>query len=222
MIIRTAYYMIIGLIVSLVSMIFFDEFTSITIGFFTTLLLLAILIMRVWVREIFKLFTGEVNVSTIIRKGFHRPFPYFNINPFIFWNDNHFTLHKYVKFTNDSLYPNPDGRYTINKLFGFSLGHPHKHSYRWGWRVNTFGKLYVMPYSYINGERVVGKETEIKLHESVHLYICYSNNHVQYFINRESITYHEINVRRFNIAWKLGNYFGGKLPAPKTIKLFVI
>lgn len=124
----------------------------------------------------------------------------------------------------------------VNKLIGISLGHHHRNSIRLGWsfeRVeaeNMTGYQYHVNfygYAYRNGERQIdhiytdylGKTDNMRVTVGI-----YQNNTTLTYgikINGSDI-YRKQWMRkkkRFMCGYELKPYFGGKNPAPSTIRL---
>ena len=214
--------LILGILTGLIVWSFTNPYTAALSGVVVTLGLMAWFIARVWIKELRVLFSGTNHVydTITIWKGFHRPFPWFVFHPFII-KGNSFYTHKAIRFTKDSMYDNDEGKYSINKLFGFTTGHPHKNSWRWGWSVNRDGEVLLHTYSYQNGVRITDVTIPVQLNKTYHLFISYRNGNIVYKCN--DVVHNELaKIPKYGIGWKLGTYFGGKLKAPKTIKLLTM
>ena len=131
----------------------------------------------------------------------------------------------------------------VNKLFGFSIGHHHKNSFRIGFRrhklryENAYELVY---YSYFNGVReaiteTFGRGQEVPFLTGYPLYINIKTNYnimgayldIKVTASSELFVYNGLEVRFTGIKWyhfwgyKLFPYIGGSIPTMKdcTIKI---
>lgn len=166
-----------------------------------------------------------------IRKGYRRPFPFFNISlPILFKPGRIYTETKYIKFTNSCIYEFDDGYRGVNKLFGFSIGFHHNNSFRFGWRPNkNLDKIEVVGYEYIGGFRSsYVKLTELELNELYVFSISYipQLDIVRYCVKNEKTNEKYFATtpfkrkRKYSVGYKLGLYFGGIYKAPQEIIVF--
>ena len=135
---------------------------------------------------------GGLEVPVIMKikicKNRRYQFPYFNLSmPVLIRKNKSFSISKQFLFTDSSIYGFNDGsRSDINKLFGFSIGHHHTDSFRFGWRPNIdLSKIEIVSYEYLNGIRV--KETfvcDVKLNEwyQFKLKYCSVIEYIQYTV----------------------------------------
>jgi len=132
-----------------------------------------------------------------------------------------------VKFDKECLYTLPDQYDQINKLFGFSFGHHHKNSARFGWRA-VGQKIEIHTYCYVNGERKYEK-----------LIDCLPEEWVELDLDAFK-TYYEFKAKNIDgeralkrvdknptgllqwFTYKLFPYFGGKYPAPHSMGITII
>lgn len=168
-----------------------------------------------------------------IKKGNHYPNIFSMVRlPIFYWFKSKYRMERFFKFTNESVFQfKGDDKYDYSKLFGFSLGHHQKDfSFRFGFRFLD-GKLYLVPYYYIDGVRHVFDDTSIKfkLKQTYKLSITYTKEYNSVMFNildmssSELILNHRISEEGINskkIGYKLGIYIGGNNPAPKNIILF--
>ena len=114
----------------------------------------------------------------------------------------------------------------VNKLFGFGyFPSHHKESARFGWMYNIGNKKFTLSaYCYVNGHRIITNLCHVVANRK---YVCRIEKHAKYYtfsviqkengaeLGRISIPY-EHNKK---LGYKLGLYFGGKQPAPATMKI---
>jgi hypothetical protein len=91
----------------------------------------------------------------LICKNHRRPFLRIP-QPILINTEKSFTITKDFLFEQSAIYKFDDeDQHDVNKLFGFSIGHHHKNSYRFGWRPSAdLTKIEIVGYEYRNGIRV--------------------------------------------------------------------
>lgn len=120
-------------------------------------------------------------------------------------------------------------REDINKLYGMKFGFDtHYNSVRIGWRYNpSIDKIELYLYSYVIGKRVIEKLTQVNLFEEFHctMFLNKSNNRVIVEIkdadNKVLAVSYVPNMTNSWVKFRLFPYFGGNLPAPNKMKIFV-
>lgn len=110
-----------------------------------------------------------------------------------------------------------------NKLLGFSdcnsLHHENSARFAWQW-FNE--RLEIYAYCYANGERLEKFVGVVELNEYNHYRIDIREDRYVFTLNNESQVY----IKRGNtcergIYYKLWPYFGGHVPAPHDIQIFI-
>lgn len=145
---------------------------------------------------------------------------------------NTFVFSKRVSFTNSCLYKLDENYDQVNKLFGFSEGFHHWNSARIGWRCLDGKTIELLAYSYIDGVRTIK-----------HIMSCKPNNWVFCNIqNQDSKYIFKVFTSKDKIAtvvidknpkrsfyslfklfiYNLYPYFGGKIPSPKNMNIYMI
>lgn len=137
---------------------------------------------------------------------------------------------KQFMFTDSSMYNfNDNDQLDINKLFGFSIGHHHDNSFRFGWRPNRdLTKMEIVTYEYCDGIRIPEKkilEVELNKWYSYELKYCSVIKYMQYNIidsNGIKVTsMHPIELKdEEKRGYTLGLYFGGNRKAPHNIVIY--
>lgn len=163
-----------------------------------------------------------------IKKGKHYP----GLLPFSFpwpvWmrKDKTKTLTAEFMFTDTCLYDLQDeDQWDINKLFGFSIGHHHKHgSFRFGWRPILEGNLIeILGYEYHNGVRQKPIPIcKLPLNQWNKFKISYSNDRCRtiYEVNNITVVNPVFLERDRGLGYRLGVYFGGNETSPHDIIIF--
>lgn len=119
----------------------------------------------------------------------------------------------------------------INKLFGISYGYHHNNSARFGWRSLGWdsNKIEILAYCYVDGHRIRKNEADISLGivniNQLYEYTIYTADDAYYL----SVKQHQTLIKRTKIphngvtwwGYHLYPYFGGNLPAPHTIKIYI-
>lgn len=145
--------------------------------------------------------------------------------PFCFglwWRRTHFSW--VVKFDESCRYDlRNDDQFDTNKLVGIGyLWHHHKDSARFGWRYsNDKGKIEIMAYCYVNGERIIDHLADAFINERYTVRIdvvktgywlsVYGPGYIS-----EKFYRHTHNKR---LQYRLGPYFGGQATAPHEMKI---
>ena len=118
-----------------------------------------------------------------------------------------------------------DEQFDVNKLFGLTFGFSRKESARFGWRyAPEVNKFFLYAYTYVNGVRAFTKVCECVAN---HSYVCQLRVHDNYYTftvfvqkTSEEIGFCSVEKRhQKKIAWLLGPFFGGTLPAPHNMTL---
>lgn len=170
---------------------------------------------------------------TIIRKGFHYPFPLFFLTlPKWVKKDKPTSRIKCFRFTESCLFDLGDeDQWDVNKLFGFSIGLHHKTSFRFGWRPKLeSNQIEIVGYEYHNGKRhstmpimkvdvnvnYIFELTYYPLEQKTHYVIKnpMSGEKLGELIHLfdESYLY-----KKYGLGYLLGIYFGGNERAPQKI-----
>lgn len=117
---------------------------------------------------------------------------------------------------------------SINKLYGVSYGvDPHYRSVRVGWRYNPIKEeIELFVYAYSKGIRQAPKYLfSVQLHEEAHFTMFRTKNNIVVVEGRPEggkvVTEAVAGIDKPAIAFKLWPYFGGKYPAPKSMKIFI-
>lgn len=157
-----------------------------------------------------------------IPRGKHRARP---LHFGFWWRKTSFSW--VVKFDESCRYDlQTDDQFDINKLVGIGYlpGH-HKDSARFGWRYWTERKeIELSAYCYVGGRRVIqhicfceiGKEYHIMLNAtSVCYYLHAYERHSTTCLGMATIQH----AHDKHFKYRLGAYFGGNRPAPRTMKI---
>ena len=161
-----------------------------------------------------------------IGKGHH--YPWLIPIAFPFWVKRKESTIRKAKFmfTDSCMFDLKDeDQWDVNKLFGFSIGHHHHTSFRFGWRPllneNLIG---IVAYEYHDGER---QKTipfhKVKLNEWYEYTIIYKSNkqQIHYLVSTGGFERHNLNIkRRWGLGYTLGIYFGGNEKAPQDIIIY--
>jgi len=159
-----------------------------------------------------------------VKRGKHRFFP-FKLKLFC---GN--ILSARVNFDSSCIYRlDPIAQPNINKLFGFSRGLHHAASYRFGWRA-VEDKIEILAYMYRNGKRINEWDQDIHLAfiepgQTYNFTIQIKNGECYFKILDEFNQ--NISIRSFqystklNIGYRLNPYFGGSLPAPHDMQIYI-
>lgn len=117
----------------------------------------------------------------------------------------------------------------INKLFGFSRGHHHYNSYRFGWRCID-NKIELLAYIYRNGKRINEWDEDIHLTflnvEQLYKLTLKSFNNRCYFQVSDGfgqlVAIRDFpHLTRFNLGYILNPYFGGTSVAPHNMEIMI-
>jgi hypothetical protein len=159
-----------------------------------------------------------------VKKGKHRFSP-LNFKPFYKTK-----LKAEIKFDKSCLYDlNNQDQLDINKLFGFSKGHHHWNSYRFGWRC-VENKIELLAYIYVNGKRINEWEQDIHLtfldvDKTYKLSLKSSHNKCYFKVLDEFdqlVIIREYPVlSRFKLGYILNPYFGGTSKAPHDMEISI-
>lgn len=173
-------------------------------------------------------------MKKIIRKNRRRPFPFIHLFPLkIISQKKSFVIEKWVKFTDSSMYFfNDQDQHDVNKLFGFSVVHHHKNSYRFGWRPNfNLNKMEIVGYEYHNRVRIPTIPIcDVELNKWYKYVIIYFSalKEVKYCVYDEdgnticSEKSSSITLKhRYNLGYNLYLYFGGNKKAPHDIVIYM-
>jgi hypothetical protein len=120
----------------------------------------------------------------------------------------------------------------VNKLFGFSQGYHHWNSARIGWRCTDGENIELLAYCYIDGVRII--KPMIKCKPETWVFCNIQNKSSKYVCkamspNGDSITVSIDKAKKITIysffklfIYRLFPYFGGSVPAPHDMKLYLI
>lgn len=147
-----------------------------------------------------------------VKKGKHRFFPYtFGLT----WAK----VHKYeLQFHYGCKYDIGEDQGDINKLFGVGYWFHHRNSARIGWRYMD-GRIEIMYYCYVNGQRRSGVLTTTTLNRPVVVTYTYTSTAYIFECNQRMIAINHSGHGCF--GYLLGAYFGGNRPAPHEMKVLV-
>lgn len=118
----------------------------------------------------------------------------------------------------------------INKLCGFSFGYHHTNSIRIGWQTNLedSNKIKLFYYIYNKGIRTEKYICDVGIHFLNHIKIVcdYKNNRFCIHVLKGDGTTIKIDLVKFifpkiKIGYYLFPYFGGKLPAPHEMEIYL-
>lgn len=154
-----------------------------------------------------------------IPSGKHRAHP---LRFGLWWRRTHFSW--VVKFDESCRYNlGSDDQFDTNKLIGIGYlpGH-HKNSARFGWRYShEKGKIEILAYCYIDGERIIDHLADAFINESYTVKIEVVNT--GYWLSVKGPGYTAEKLYRHSHAkklqYRLGTYFGGNQVAPHDIKI---
>lgn len=139
---------------------------------------------------------------------------------------------KRVYFTTSCLYRLNENYDQVNKLFGFSEGYHHWNSARIGWRCVDGATIELLAYCYIDGERIIKPLLSCKPNTWV---FCNIQNQDSRYVFKvfnskdklASAVVEKKSKRSFYSFFKLFiynlyPYFGGKIPAPRDMNIYII
>jgi len=116
----------------------------------------------------------------------------------------------------------------LNTIFGISFGHQHKNSIRLGWKWSVQEQcIEIYPYAYINGKYIQELNkclSKIKPNELTYCTIEINSNN----FNISIVTLNSANSTKITkpklikIGYYLFPYFGGKLPAPHDMDIYLM
>jgi len=185
-----------------VAVIFLHPSTAVIIATILTVIPGVLTIVNVLINAIRSwIYKPEHNMrKVVIHKHLRRPL--FKVPRwFVFESREEFTIKRWVKFTHESKYDNKKYLGT-QKLFGFSLFHPHMESYRVGWRYD--GNCFTL-HAYIHRDGKVIDEiihTVKDIRVPVSVSIVYDCGVVRYYSNdRLIVSYKTAYKYRFALAW---------------------
>lgn len=129
-----------------------------------------------------------------------------------------------VKFDESCRYDlGNDDQFDTNKLVGIGyLWHHHKDSARFGWRYShEKGKIEIMAYCYVNGERIIDHLADIFIGEKYTIKIEIVKT--GYWLSVRGPGYTSEKIYRYShnkkLQYGLWPYFGGTSTAPHEIKI---
>lgn len=120
----------------------------------------------------------------------------------------------------------------INKLYGFSEGFHHWNSARIGWRCIDNDNIELLAYCYVDGQRII--KPMIKCKPESWVFCNIQNKNSKYVLKalspkNQSITISIDKPKKISIyslfklfMYRLYPYFGGKVPAPQNMDLYII
>lgn len=137
-----------------------------------------------------------------------------------------------VMFSKQCTYKLSENYDQVNKLFGFSEGFHHWNSARFGWRCVDGETIEILAYCYVNGERIIKPMMKCKADSWI---FCNLQNKKDKYVfrtldikNNGFVVYINKSTKRsfytlFKVfIYKLFPYFGGKIPAPQDMKIFMV
>jgi len=159
----------------------------------------------------------------IIHKGHHRAKPF----SFGLWFNK--------KIFSKNIYFDTSCKYSIdgvdmmdtNKLFGVGyFPNHHINSARFGWRYDPdIDKITISAYCYLNGERIIKELCDLKFFTWYRFQISIMEDRYLFDVSDTNNTWHKFAIesilKSHKKKWqfKLGIFFGGNKPAPKTMEL---
>jgi hypothetical protein len=169
--------------------------------------------------------------ALIIEKGNHYDNRWFSSWPFIGKKE----FKRTVEFTDSCAYTLPDyNSLDVNKLYGASFGFLgiHKRSARFGWRYSrSEQKIELLAYCYDKGERnwdaqlrfpvvaaiAIGEAVECSIKVTASSYIFHVTKGDETIGQLVAVAHSKLP------SWGLtaSLYFGGELPAPQTLYVFM-
>jgi hypothetical protein len=163
-----------------------------------------------------------------IKKGNRRPW-FDEFLPVFFLKNREYKREFIIKFDKSAIYSfNDEDQFDINKLFGFSMGHHHQTSFRFGWRpTQDLRRIEILSYEYQNGSRVSIPIVEVELDKwyRYKVELRPKQRVVKYIVigmvnNKYDIHQHTSYIKkipRVGVGYTLGLYFGGTKLAPHDI-----
>lgn len=137
-----------------------------------------------------------------------------------------------VNFTNSCVYKLSENYDQVNKLFGFSEGYHHWNSARFGWRCTDGENIELLAYCYVNGKRVI--QPLLKCKPGTWVFCNIQNKDSEYvfktFNEKGKLATARIEKEAkksiyglFKLfIYNLYPYFGGKIPAPRNMNIYMI
>lgn len=129
----------------------------------------------------------------------------------------------FIKFDSSAIYSSQTevNQWDTNKLFGFSdcNSHHHQNSARFGWRWLE-GKIDIMVYCYVNGERIIEKIGETDPHTENYYNITLTKDSYNFTFDGETLNVPRKNICDKGAYYTLWPYFGGNEKAPHDINIF--
>lgn len=113
-----------------------------------------------------------------------------------------------------------------NKLFGLAFlpEGVHKESARFGWRFDNANKIILSAYCYVNGERSIKELCKVPFYKKITcaLYVQKDNYVFDVLIDGAPMANEYVpKFHKRKFSYRLGVFFGGNKPAPKTMKIQV-
>lgn len=135
-------------------------------------------------------------------------------------------------FTNSCIYHSDDLDLAnqINKLCGFSFGYHHLDSIRIGWQANSEdkNKIKLFYYLYNKGVHTEKYICDVDLHSlnEIKILCDYRNNRFCIHVSKRDGVTIKMDLVKFifptiKIGYYLFPYFGGKLPAPHDMEIYL-
>ena len=135
------------------------------------------------------------------------------------------TLTFRAKFDESAIYKFEDKGFqdSKNKLLGFSdcnsLHHENSARFTWQWYNN---QLEIYAYCYVNSVRVEKFIGVVNLHESNLYRITLTDTHYVFQLNHgEAISIERGNTCDKGVYYMLWPYFGGTMPAPHNVNVYI-
>jgi hypothetical protein len=160
--------------------------------------------------------------------GKNRHYPWLIPIGFPFWVGRKKTSIRTAKFmfTESCMFDLKDeDQWDVNKLFGFSIGHHHHTSFRFGWRPLLKENLVeIVAYEYHDSKR---QKTipfhKVELNKWYEYTIMYDpiKKQIHYLVSAGGFQRHDLSIKRkWGLGYTLGIYFGGNEKAPQNITIF--
>lgn len=115
-----------------------------------------------------------------------------------------------------------EDQWDTNKLFGFSdcNSHHHEHSARFGWRWLD-GKIDILAYCYVSGERVIEKIGETLPNARNYYQIRLTDTEYQFTFDDTVLSIPRNKPCNRGAYYLLFPYFGGNDPAPHDVNVYI-
>lgn len=169
-------------------------------------------------------------MKKIIKRGKHKPFPYFNFFvPVILRKSGIYVIKKCFKFTYSALYSFADeDNHEINKLFGFTSGWHQENSVRFGWRPNEkLNAIQIVGFEYIDEIMMPPfKICDIEIDKWYEFELKFNGalNQIEYRVKNCDFSHeknHSLSIKTmFTFGYQLFMRFGEAKKAPHDIIIY--